>query len=53
MAEAAYRRAAQLCSFGSQIVGVGATCALATVGRCWAAYRYLIPETEANTRRPY
>ncbi|GFR43469.1 hypothetical protein Agub_g4553, partial [Astrephomene gubernaculifera] len=31
MAAAAYRRAAQLSSFGSSVVGVGATCALATV----------------------
>ncbi|KXZ52323.1 hypothetical protein GPECTOR_10g955 [Gonium pectorale] len=31
LAEAAYRRAANLCAFGSSFVGVGATCALATV----------------------
>ncbi len=31
MAVAAYRRAAQLTSFGTHVLGVGATCALATV----------------------
>ncbi|GIL49814.1 hypothetical protein Vafri_6129 [Volvox africanus] len=31
MAEAAYRRAADLSSFGSSVVGLGATCSLATV----------------------
>jgi hypothetical protein len=31
MAEAAYRRAANLSDFGSTVVGVAATCALATV----------------------
>lgn len=30
MAKAAYQRAADLTPFGSQIVGVGATCSLAT-----------------------
>lgn len=33
MAEAAYRRAAQLAPLGTPIVGIGATCALATVRR--------------------
>lgn len=33
MAKAAYQRAAQLCGFGASIVGVGATCALATVSQ--------------------
>ncbi|EFJ52742.1 hypothetical protein VOLCADRAFT_78735 [Volvox carteri f. nagariensis] len=32
MAEAAYRRAADLSSFGDSIVGLGATCSLSTVG---------------------
>lgn len=42
MAKAAYQRAANLCGFGSHIVGLGATCALATVsaavvGECYVA----------------
>ncbi len=32
LAQAAYRRAAQLAPLGVPLVGVGATCALATVG---------------------